>query len=151
MPPEQARAEQPRRRLAARLGLDRHLLAYLVINSCTFGLDVGLLTLLHGGWHWPLALAISTAYVLAFATSYVLNRRLNFRSHAPIGRQVRVYAVVVTVNYLLWILGFSDVLAAAGVEYQLARLAAGACEAVYMYFALRWIVFREAAEYLADA
>jgi hypothetical protein len=34
-------------------------------------------------------------------------------------------------------------LAALGVDYRLARLAAGACEAVYMYAAMRWVVFRK--------
>jgi hypothetical protein len=33
-------------------------------------------------------------------------------------------------------------LAAIGVHYQLSRLAAGGCEAVYMYSAMRWVVFR---------
>lgn len=142
MPPEPVRK---------RLGLDRHLLLYLLINGCTFALDLGLLSGLHGGLGWPLPLAITAAYVTAFATSYVLNRRLNFRSHAPVGRQVRMYVVVVVLNYLLWILGLADVLAALGVEYQLARLAAGVCEAIYMYLALRWVVFRDTTDGLARA
>jgi hypothetical protein len=28
------------------------------------------------------------------------------------------------------------------VQYQLARMVAGGCEAVYMYCAMRWVVFR---------
>jgi hypothetical protein len=31
-----------------------------------------------------------------------------------------------------------------GVNYQLARVAAGLCEAAYMYEAMRWVVFRDA-------
>jgi hypothetical protein len=50
--------------------------------------------------------------------------------------------VVVVVNYLAFILGVSSGLAAIGVHYQLSRLAAGSCEAVYMYCAMRWVVFR---------
>jgi hypothetical protein len=50
--------------------------------------------------------------------------------------------VVVVVNYLAFILGVSSLLTAIGVEYRLARILAGACEAVYMYSAMRWVVFR---------
>jgi putative flippase GtrA len=121
---------------------DRTLFGYLLINAATFVLDLALLTLFHGTWQWPLPLAITAAYVLALSVSYVLNRTVNFRSRAPIGPQIRVYGVIVALNYLLWILGFADLLAGLGVEYQAARLAAGLCEAIFMYAALRWIVFR---------
>lgn len=121
---------------------DRTLWGYLLINGSTFALDLGLLTVLHGQLHWPLPAAITVSYATAFAASYALNRTLNFRSHAPLGRQLRVYAAVVALNYLVWILGVADALTALGLEYQLARVAAGACEAVYMYLALRWLVFR---------
>jgi hypothetical protein len=50
--------------------------------------------------------------------------------------------VVVVINYLVFILGVSSGLAAIGVHYQLSRLVAGICEAVYMYSAMRWVVFR---------
>ncbi|MBU3062173.1 GtrA family protein [Nocardia sp. NEAU-G5] len=119
-------------------------LGFAVINSGTFGVDLLLLTLLHGGLRWPVPIAVTLAYVCAFALSYVLNRTLNFRSHSAVGPQIAVYVGVVVVNYLAFILGVSAVLAALGVEYHLARLAAGACEAVYMYCAMRWVVFRRA-------
>ena len=32
---------------------------------------------------------------------------------------------------------------ALGADYRLARIAAGACEALYMYAAMRWLVFRD--------
>jgi len=54
-----------------------------------------------------------------------------------------VYTAVVIVNYLAWILGVGDGLAALGLDYRLARIAAGACEALYMYAAMRWLVFRD--------
>jgi hypothetical protein len=47
------------------------------------------------------------------------------------------------VCYLAWILGTGDGLAALGLDYRLARVAAGTCEALYMYAALRWLVFRD--------
>src|SRR4029450_3304709 len=117
-------------------------LGVVVINSFTFAVDLLLLTLLHGGLGLALPVAVTVAYACAFPLSYVLNRVLNFRSHAGVGAQFAVYVVVVVVNYLAFILGVSSGLAAIGVEYHVARILAGACEAVYIYSAMRWVVFR---------
>ncbi|WP_018687166.1 GtrA family protein [Actinokineospora enzanensis] len=118
------------------------LLGFAVINGFTFGVDLTLLTLMRGGLGWPLPVSITIGYVCAFGLSFVLNRALNFRSHADVGPQVGRYIAVVVVNYLAWILGVGSGLAALGVDYHVARVAAGACEAVYMYVCLRWVVFR---------
>ncbi|MFD6392837.1 GtrA family protein [Nocardia sp. NPDC055029] len=127
-------------------GLNRYvpatLLGFALINSFTFGVDLLLLTLLHEALDLPVWLSISLAYIVAFGLAFLLNRTFNFHSHAPMGKQAAVYAVVVGVNYLAFILGVGSGLSALGVEYHVARLLAGACEAVYMYCAMRWIVFR---------
>jgi len=128
------------------LGLDAIVaptfLGFVLINGFTFGVDLLLLTALRSGLGVPLPIAVTVGYACAFALSYVLNRTLNFRSHAPVGPQVAVYVVVVAVNYLAFILGVSNALAALGVQYHVARIIAGCCEAVYMYSAMRWVVFR---------
>ncbi|MGW4368697.1 GtrA family protein [Nocardia takedensis] len=128
-------------------GLDRvvppTLLGFAVINSFTFGVDLLLLTLFHGVLDWPVWLSVTLGYLCAFGLAFVLNRTFNFHSHAPMGRQAAIYVVVVVINYLAFILGVGTGLAALGVEYHLARLLAGACEAVYMYSAMRWVVFRD--------
>lgn len=117
-------------------------LGFCLINSATFGVDLALLVGLHGllGVGYPVAVSVS--YACAFALSYALNRYFNFRSHAPVGPQVLTYVVVVVINYVAFILVASSALTALGADYRLARLLAGACEAVYMYSALRWVVFR---------
>jgi putative flippase GtrA len=117
-------------------------LGFVVINGFTFAVDLALLTLLHGGLQLPLAVAVTVAYACAFTLSYFLNRILNFQSHGAVGPQFAVYVVVVVVNYLAFILGVSSALSALGVEYHVARIVAGACEAVYIYSAMRWLVFR---------
>jgi putative flippase GtrA len=128
------------------LGLDSIVaptfLGFVVLNSFTFAVDLALLTLLHGGLGAALPVAVTMAYACAFTLSYFLNRILNFRSHGAVGPQFAVYVVVVVVNYLAFILGVSSGLVALGVEYHVARIVAGACEAVYMYSAMRWMVFR---------
>lgn len=120
------------------------LLGFALINSFTFGVDLVLLASLHGGLGVPYPAAVSISYACAFGLSYVLNRYFNFRSHAPVGPQLAIYVVVVVVNYVAFILALSSALAAMGLDYRLARMTAGACEAVYMYCALRWVVFRRA-------
>jgi putative flippase GtrA len=117
-------------------------LGFALINSFTFGVDLLLLSGLHAGLRIPLPVAVTVAYACAFALSYYLNRTMNFRSHAPVGPQVAIYVAVVVVNYLAFILGVSTVLTALGVDFRLARILAGGCEAIYMYSAMRWVVFR---------
>jgi putative flippase GtrA len=117
-------------------------LGFCVLNGFTFGVDLLLLTALHGGLGVPLPVAVTVAYACAFALSYLLNRTMNFRSHAPVGPQIAIYVVVVAVNYLALVLGVGSALSAVGVEYHLARIVAGICEAIYMYSAMRWVVFR---------
>lgn len=119
------------------------LLGFAVLNGFTFGVDLLILTALHSGLGWPVELSITVGYAVAFALSFVLNRVLNFRSHAPVGRQAVRYAVVVAINFGVILLGVGAGLAALGVQYHVARLVAGAVEGVFMYCALRWVVFRQ--------
>ncbi|WP_339380964.1 GtrA family protein [Nocardia jejuensis] len=134
--------------MTARLpfGLDRvapaTVVGYLLVSSVTFAADLLMLTLLHTVLRVALPVAITVAYVIAFGLAYLLNRTLNFASHAPVGPQVAIYVVVVAVNYLIFILGVTSGLSALGVEYHLARILGGLGEGVYMYSAMRWIVFR---------
>ena len=117
------------------------MVRFAVISGATYALDLAILTALHGGLDWPLPLAITIGYAVAFTTNYLLNRVLNFRSHEPIGPESLRYAAVVAVNFSVVLLGVTTLLAEVGVPYQPARLAAGACEGVFIYCAMRWFVF----------
>lgn len=117
-------------------------LGFCVINGFTFSVDLALLTTLRSGLDLPVPIAVTVAYACAFSLSYVLNRTFNFQSHGAVGPQFAVYVVVVVVNYLAFILGVTTLLSALGLQYQLSRVVAGMCEAVYMYSAMRWVVFR---------
>jgi putative flippase GtrA len=118
-------------------------LGFAVINGFTFGVDLTLLTVFRGLWHWPVPLSFTLAYLVAFGLSFLLNRTFNFHSHAPIGPQALVYLVAIGINYVAFILGVGGGLAALGVQYHVSRIIAGACEAVYMYSVMRWVVFRD--------
>jgi putative flippase GtrA len=121
------------------------MLGYLLINLFTFFIDLGLLGLLHGKERLPIPIAVTISYGTASLISYVLNRVFNFRSHAGVGRQLPVFVAVSASNYLIFVLGLTDLLSAVGVYYELARVLAACCEAVYLYCMLRWVVFRDTA------
>ena len=121
------------------------MLGYLLINLGTFCIDLGLLALLHGKERLPIPVAVTISYSTASLVSYVLNRVFNFRSHAGVGRQLPVFVAVSASNYLIFVLGLTDLLSAVGVYYELARILAACCEAVYLYCMLRWVVFRDTA------
>jgi putative flippase GtrA len=119
------------------------LVGYLLINLCTFFVDLGLLGLFHGHFGWPIPVAVTLSYGTASVLSYVLNRVLNFRSHDDVGKQFPVYVAVSVSNYLIFVLGLTDLLSAVGVYYELSRIIAACCEAVYLYTMLRFVVFRD--------
>jgi putative flippase GtrA len=117
-------------------------LGFALINGFTFLVDILLLTALHGRLGVPLPISVTVAYACAFSLSYSLNRTMNFQSHAPVGPQLSIYVLVVLVNYLAFILGVCSALTAMGLDFRVGRILAGCCEAVYMYSAMRWVVFR---------
>jgi putative flippase GtrA len=130
--------------------IEPNMLGYLLINLFTFCIDLGLLALLHGKERLPIPIAVTISYGTASLVSYVLNRVFNFRSHAGVGRQLPVFVAVSASNYLIFVLGLTDLLSAVGVYYELARILAACCEAVYLYCMLRWVVFRDTASADAD-
>jgi len=121
-----------------------NMLGFAVISTVTFSLNLVLLIAFHGMLGWPVPVSITLAYLAGSGLGYLLNRALNFRSHGPVAPQLGIYTVVAAVNYFAWILGIGAGLTAVGVDYRLARVIAGACESVYMYAAMRWLVFRDA-------
>jgi putative flippase GtrA len=131
--------------------IEPNMLGYLLINLFTFCIDLGLLALLHGRERLPIPVAVTISYGTASLISYVLNRVLNFRSHADVGRQLPVFVAVSASNYLIFVLGLTDLLSAVGVYYELSRILAACCEAVYLYCMLRWVVFRDTAAADVDA
>lgn len=120
-------------------------IGFAIINGFTFAVDLALLALLYDTLHVPHPVAISMGYGVAFSLAFILNRWLNFHAHGRVGGQVGKYVVVVAVNYTALILGLGSGMTALGVPYLLARMMAGLAEAIWMYSAMRWWVFRHVA------
>lgn len=118
------------------------IIGFAIINGFTFSVDLALLWTLAEGMHWPKPLALAIAYTLAFALSFILNRTFNFQSHGNVGGQVGIYLVVVVINFVAFIVGLAWLLSLF-LPLLVGRLLAGGCEAVYMYSAMRWVVFRD--------
>jgi putative flippase GtrA len=121
-----------------------NVVGYLLINLCTFSMDVGLLSLFHGVVRLPIPAAVTLSYGTAGVVSYVTNRVFNFQSRGSVGTQVPLYAAMMISNYFIFVLGLTDLLAFVGVYYLLARVIAACCEGVYLYSGMRWLVFRDA-------
>lgn len=123
------------------------VVGYLLINLCTFFVDLALLGLFHGTFRWPLPVAVTLSYGTASVISYLLNRVLNFRSHDAVGRQFPVFVAVSASNYLIFVLGLTNLLSFLGVYYEFSRVIAACCEGVYLYCMMRWVVFRDARDH----
>jgi putative flippase GtrA len=126
--------------------IEPNMLGYLLINLVTFFIDLSLLAVFHGHLGWPIPVAVTCSYGTASVISYILNRVLNFRSHADVGRQFPIYVAVSASNYLVFVLGLTDLLSSVGVYYELSRVIAACCEGVYLYCMMRWVVFRDVTE-----
>lgn len=125
--------------------VSRELIGFGILGGCTFLLDLALLWALRTWTQLPLPVSVTIAYVIAFGLNFVLNRAVNFRSHAPVGPQSARYAVVVACDYGLT-LGVTTGLSALGVDFRIARLIAAGCVATFTYTASRFWVFRKRAE-----
>jgi putative flippase GtrA len=125
----------------ARRVLPRVLLGFAILGAFTFLIDLALLGALRAWTRLPLAADVTIAYLAAFAVNFVLNRTVNFRSHAPVGGQALRYLVVVCCDFG-FTLGVTTGLSALGLDFRVARLTAAACVATFTYTAARWWVFR---------
>ncbi|WP_432560401.1 GtrA family protein [Granulicoccus sp. GXG6511] len=112
------------------------------LSLFTYSVDLLVLSLGFDVLGLPYPVAVTIGYAIAFGLSFLLNRWLNFQVHGHVGRQTGRYVLTVVANYVLFILLVASMLEAVGMHYLLARMLAGACEAVFMYSMMRLFVFR---------
>jgi putative flippase GtrA len=116
-------------------------IGFAIIGLTGFGIDIGVLTLLHGVLGVPYPIAVTLGYTVASVANFLLNRWLNFKVTGHIAKQSGKQLIVVVSNYLIWILGLSTVLDVIGVQYQVARIISACVEGVYLYAMMRLWVF----------
>ncbi|MPZ65499.1 MAG: GtrA family protein [Pseudonocardiaceae bacterium] len=145
------RAEHARRVLAGwvdrlpprmRRVVTPEMVGFALLGLLTFAVDLVLLAVLERWTPLPLPISVTLAYAVAFGLNYLLNRTLNFRSHAPVGPQLARFTLVIGCDFGIT-LGVTTGLSGLGVDFRIARVVAGACVAVFTYSACRWWVFRD--------
>lgn len=117
------------------------VVGFAAVSAFTFAIDLALLTVLRSALGLVLPVAVSVAYGIALTLNFLLNRVLTFDPQRRIGPAAGRYAVVVVLNYVVVVLGVTTGLDAVGVQYHVARVAAGLVELVLLYAAQRWFVF----------
>ncbi|MER7007648.1 GtrA family protein [Dactylosporangium sp. NPDC000555] len=122
--------------------LPRELVGFAMLGAFTFCIDLAVLAMLRRWTHLPMPVAVSIAYVGAFGLNFVLNRTVNFRSHAPVGGQILRYAVVILGDFLITVTVTTG-LSTLGLDFRVARVLASFIVAVFTYSASRWWVFRD--------
>ena len=119
------------------------LVGFVILGTFTFAIDMAILAAMHT---WapavPLPVDVAFGYTCAFGLNYVLNRTMNFKSHAPIGGQLLRYVALtladlgVTTLVTTWL---SD----SGVPFAVSRVAAACCVGLFTYVGARFWVFRK--------
>ncbi|MGI5240951.1 GtrA family protein [Dactylosporangium sp. CA-139066] len=120
----------------------RELAGFAMLGGFTFAIDLAVLAMLRHWTHLPIAVAVAIAYIGAFTLNFMLNRTVNFRSHAPVGKQFLRYAVVMVGDFLITVV-VTTALTMLGLDFRIARVLASVFVAVFTYTASRWWVFRD--------
>ncbi|WP_157647797.1 GtrA family protein [Actinomycetospora chiangmaiensis] len=116
---------------------------FLLISTVSFAVDLVLLALLRDVARLAVWASFALAYLGAQAVNFGLNKGLTFDAgDRPVGPELRRYLVVVTVNYLGIVLGLGVGLHHLGLPLLAARVLAAVAEVVFVYAAMRWVVFR---------
>jgi putative flippase GtrA len=117
-------------------------LRFSLVGLVSFALDVGALVTLHNATAFPLALDTALAFAIASLFNFVASRQWVFpdasridKPHADFAR----YALLVGAGLLLTTL-IVPVLAATGLDYRLAKLAASLVVALLNFVVMpRWV------------
>lgn len=102
---------------------------------------MGLLYLLHGVAHLPVALSTFVGVMAGFATNFALNRVWAFESSSPVGSQSVRYLVMAGFNWIGTVLLVGG-LVKVGVFYLLARAVALVILSTINFFGYKYWVFR---------
>jgi putative flippase GtrA len=115
---------------------------FAVLGTFTFAIDMAILAALKAWTGWPLPADVAIGYLCAFGLNYVLNRTVNFKSHAPVGGQMLKFTAI-TVGDLAFTTIVTTWLNWLGVPFPVARVGAACCVGLFTYVGARFWVFRK--------
>lgn len=118
----------------------RSVLRYLFAGGLAFLVDFGMLAAFRLILGWPASVAAAVAFLLSFAFTYTVQRRIGFVSRVPHGPALVRYAVLVAVNTVATsvIVALIDQTAAG---WGIGKVVATAVTTVTNYVVYRWWVF----------
>ncbi|MDL5158757.1 GtrA family protein [Actinomycetospora termitidis] len=120
------------------------MVGFLLISGTTFTIDLLLITLLRDLAGFPVWAAFGLGYACAQSLNFLLNKTLNFDAgDRPVGPELVRYVVVVAINYVGVIVGLGVLLVHLGLLDQVARVLVAFVEVVFLYRAMRFVVFRD--------
>jgi putative flippase GtrA len=123
--------------------LPKDLVGFAMLGTFTFLIDLALLTLFKEKTSLPTPVDVALSYIGAFSLNFVLNRTLNFRSHAPVGGQALKFALVSACDFGFTVGITTGLTDGAGLAFPIARLIAAATVAVFTFSCARWWVFND--------
>jgi putative flippase GtrA len=123
--------------------LPKDLVGFAMLGTFTFLIDLALLTLMKEKTSLPTPVDVGASYIGAFSLNFLLNRTLNFRSHAPVGGQALKFAIVSACDFGFTVGITTGLTDGAGLAFPIARLLAAAGVAVFTFSCARWWVFRD--------
>jgi putative flippase GtrA len=130
-------------RLPSRLRfITPEFVGFVVLGTFTFGIDLLILAALRSWTTLPVQVDVGIGYLCAFGLNYVLNRTMNFKSHAPVGRQALRFFVITAADFVFTSL-VTDWLNAQGLPLMVARIATACCVGLFTYVGARFWVFRK--------
>jgi putative flippase GtrA len=131
--------------------LPHELLRFVAVGLIAFGLDFGLLWVLHAVVGVPLWLSTGAAFLLSFLVTYLLQRVITFRSKSAHGRALIKYTSLVVFNTLATVLIVN--LANTFVDsWAFGKIVATSVTTIWNYFLYRfWIFPPESSEGIGTA
>ncbi|WP_255768213.1 GtrA family protein [Pseudarthrobacter sulfonivorans] len=77
---------------------------YLIVGGLSFGVDFGLLVLLHEVFHWEVGIASATAFVSSLIFNFLVQRKFSFESSHRTHVSMIRYGILVVANTLATVL-----------------------------------------------
>jgi putative flippase GtrA len=115
-------------------------LRFAVIGGFSFGVDIGVLWLMHSKLGVSLSLSTTCGYALGFTINFYLNRGVTFASDGHVGRQGVKYLIMVGLNYL-WTLGIVWAGTLVWRDYLISKVIASATYSIVNFFGYKHWVF----------
>lgn len=120
--------------------LGRSAVRYLIVGGLSFGVDFGLLVLLHQVFGWAVGVSTAAAFLLSLIFNFVVQRKVSFGAHHKTHVSIVRYLVLVVANTVASVV-IVELLAPTALGYMGGKVIATAAMTVWNFFLYRHWVF----------